>query len=170
MRFPLTKMIVEMLQTQNVQSHSNPTQTHIAYTWMHTKQRRWIDIFQINLHRKLCFIWLFFWHIGSTIWIHDKHAYSFKKNNEMKNTIKMNTWLTFNGAVLLQEGGRAREGVRRCGTSWGDSGGARRHDGVTRRRVLTPISIDLHIQEQLILFNTSGERESKKKLKTGVSW
>lgn len=85
----------------------------------------------------------------------------------------MNTWLTFNGAVLLQEGGRAGEGVRSCGTGWGNSGGARRHDGVTRRRVITPISIDLHIQEQLILFNTSGGRESNNKIqkkKPGVSW
>lgn len=69
----------------------------------------------------------------------------------------MHPRLTLDGAVLFQQGGRARQGVRCCGGSWGDSRGARRHDRVTGRRVLASIPVDLHIQEQLILFNTPAE-------------
>lgn len=87
----------------------------------------------------------------------DKHSTSKMYVYKMETRAR----LTLNGAVLFQEGGRARQGVRCCGGSWGDSRGARRHDGVTGRRVLTSIPVDLHILEQLILFNTPGERERK---------
>lgn len=64
--------------------------------------------------------------------------------------------LTPNAAVLFQEGWRAGQGVRHCGGRWGDSRGARRHDGVTRRRVITSVPVNLHIQQQLIIFHTPG--------------
>lgn len=73
------------------------------------------------------------------------------------------TRLTFNGAVLLEEGGRAWQGVRCCGTGGGHTRGACGHDGVARRWVLAPVPIHLHIQQQLILFNTPGETEAKEK-------
>lgn len=75
--------------------------------------------------------------------------------------MQMNVWLTFNDTVLLQEGGRPRQGVWCCGTSWGGSGRTCGHDVVTGRRVLTPISIDLHVQKQFILFDTPGDNKSK---------
>lgn len=71
--------------------------------------------------------------------------------------------------MLFHEGGRARQGVRCCGGCWGNSRRASRNARVTRRRVLTSIPVDLHIQEQLILFNTPAERESEKKKNTGAS-
>lgn len=85
----------------------------------------------------------------------------------------MHPRLTLDGAVLFQQGGRARQGVRCCGGSWGDSRGACRHDRVTGRRVLTSIPVDLHIQEQLVLFNTPAEDENavriRAKSSTGIT-
>lgn len=73
-------------------------------------------------------------------------------------TTEMHTWLTFNSTVLFHEGGRARQSVRCCDTSWGDPRCTRGHDRVTGRRVLTPVPVDLHVQEQLVLLNTPWER------------
>lgn len=73
--------------------------------------------------------------------------------------MQMNAWLTLNDTVLLQEGGRPRQGVWWGGTSWGGSGRPCGHDVVTGRRVLTPISIDLHVQKQFILFDTPGDKK-----------
>lgn len=71
--------------------------------------------------------------------------------------------LTFNETVLLHEGGRPRQGVRCRGTGWDGSGRTRGHDVVAGRRVLTPISIDLHVQKQFILFDTPGDKRQEQR-------
>lgn len=72
--------------------------------------------------------------------------------------MQMNAWLTFYDTMLFQEGGRARQGVWCCGSSWGGSRGPGGRDVVTRRWVLASVSIDLHVQEQFILFDTPGDK------------
>lgn len=72
--------------------------------------------------------------------------------------MQMNAWLTFNDTMLLQEGGRARQGVWCCGSSWGGSRRTCGRDVVTRRWVLTPISVDLHVQKQFILSDTPEDK------------
>lgn len=66
----------------------------------------------------------------------------------------MHCYIILNCAVLLQQSGSSRKGVRCCSGSWGDSGCACRHGGVARRQVLTSITVNLHVQKQLVLFNT----------------
>lgn len=86
-----------------------------------------------------------------------------KKNNFAAHhtpfcNLQMNAWLTFNDTMLLQEGGRARQGVWCCGSSWGGSRRTGGRDVVTRRWVLTPISVDLHVQKQFILSDTPEDK------------
>lgn len=64
--------------------------------------------------------------------------------------------LTFNDTVLFQEGGRARQGVRRRGRCRSASRRTRGRDVVAGGRVLAPVPIDLHVQKQFVLFDVPG--------------
>lgn len=70
--------------------------------------------------------------------------------------MQVNARLTFNDTMLFQEGGRAGQGVRRRGSRRSASGRTRGRDVVPGGRVLAAVPIDLHVQEQFILFDVPG--------------